>query len=616
MSSRLQSTRSVVENAISASTLTDETAVETTLHATNTQVIATTVGIQSDIPHHWAVLIPADELEAKRVVELAGTMKRPVLIGVSDRPVEQSTKASDVIDIGQPNLYGTAGQVTIACSGPVLDVALAASERLRAGGINVSVAHFLSVQPLQLDEPDLVNSTSVVVVIGHPLATGLADALRTGLPDTDVHETAATIPGILDAVSSLLYESDEGNTTMTSNTLGRARFAQRMEQLGTENAFEVLAVVNKLKAEGRDIISFAIGEPDFPTPANIRQAGTDAIADEKTHYSESQGILPLRQAIVDYISRTRGVAYTPENVVVTPGAKPIMFNTIMSVVNPGDEVLYPNPGFPIYESLIDFIGAKAVPLPLREELRFNFDADDLRRLVTPKTRLIILNTPQNPTGGVLSDETLRAVAEVAQERDLWVLSDEVYSQMVYDGEFQSIAALPGMADRTIILDGFSKTYSMTGWRLGFGVMPADLAKLQSRIETNLNSCTATFTQWAGVEALNGSQEESRAMIAEFRRRRDIIVDGLNTIPGFNCQSPGGAFYVWPNVTEACRMKGVETAKEFQEKILFEASVAVLPRTSFGRKAADETEEYIRFSYATAEDLILQGLDRIRKWMEA
>ena len=240
----------------------------------------------------------------------------------------------------------------------------------------------------------------------------------------------------------------------------------------------------------------------------------------------------------------------------------------------------------------------------------------LRSLVTSKTALIILNTPQNPTGGVLTKETLQAVADVAIENGIWVLSDEVYSQMVYDGAFQSIAVLPGMVERTVLLDGFSKTYSMTGWRLGFGVMPADLAKAQARIETNLNSCTATFTQWAGVEALTGSQDESRAMIAEFQRRRSIIVDGLNAIPGFSCRLPGGAFYAYPNVTEACRIKGCADAKEFQSRLLHEGNVAVLPRTSFGRRAADENEEYVRFSYAAASELIEQGLERIKKWMEA
>jgi len=397
--------------------------------------------------------------------------------------------------------------------------------------------------------------------------------------------------------------------------MGRARFAERMNRLGTENAFEVLAVVNRLRAEGRDIVSFAIGEPDFPSPSNIKRAGMRAIEEDKTHYGESAGLKQLREAIAAHIRKTRRIDVGPQNVVVTPGAKPILFNTIMATVNPGDEVMYPNPGFPIYESLIDWVGATSVALPLRESLDFNFDPDEFRRLVTPKTRLIILNTPQNPTGGVLTKATLEAVAEVAQERDIWVLADEVYSQMVYDGEFVSVASMPGMAERTVILDGFSKTYSMTGWRLGYGVMPADLATWEARIETNLNSCTATFTQWAGLEALTGPQDESQAMIAEFRRRRSLIVDGLNAIPGFSCKMPAGAFYVFPNVTEACRLLGMKDAKTFQEHLLFEGNVAVLPRTAFGRPGPREEGEYVRFSYASAAPVIEEGLGRIRRVLE-
>ena len=281
-----------------------------------------------------------------------------------------------------------------------------------------------------------------------------------------------------------------------------------MESLGTETAFEVLAEVRALEAQGRDIISFAIGEPDFSTPEHIKQAAIAAIERNETHYSPSAGIMPLRQTIAEYISRTRGISAKPENVVVTPGAKPIIFYTILACVNPGDEVIYPNPGFPIYESVINFVGAKAIPAPLLESRQFRFDLDDLRAKITDRTKLIILNSPHNPTGGMLSKEDLEVVAEIARERDIWVLSDEVYSRMVFDGEFRSIASLPGMQDRTVILDGFSKTYAMTGWRLGYGVMPESLAVDVARLVTNVESCTATFTQYAGIEALTGSQDPS------------------------------------------------------------------------------------------------------------
>jgi aspartate/methionine/tyrosine aminotransferase len=462
--------------------------------------------------------------------------------------------------------------------------------------------------PLSLDELRRVVpfGRPVVFAVGHPLARGVFEHLSAEIPNSLVID-----PTVSAMLAALLKGIGPG-----TESIAKPRFAQRMSRLGTENAFEVLAVVNRLRAEGRDIVSFAIGEPDFPSPANVKRAGSRAIEENKTHYGESAGLRELREAVAGYVRRTRHIEVEPDNVVVTPGAKPILFNTIMSVVNPGDEVIYPNPGFPIYESLIDFVGAKGVPLPLWESLDFNFDPDEFRRRVTPKTRLIILNTPQNPTGGILTSDALKVVADVAQEHDIWVLSDEVYSQMVYDGEFTSIATIPGMSERTVVLDGFSKTYSMTGWRLGFGVMPVALARQQARIETNLNSCTATFTQWAGVEALNGSQEESLAMIAEFRRRRSIIVDGLNGIPGFSCRMPAGAFYAFPNVTEACKMLGLADSKALQEHLLFQGNVAALPRTSFGRRNTGETDEYLRFSYATSAALIDQGLERIRKVMRA
>lgn len=393
------------------------------------------------------------------------------------------------------------------------------------------------------------------------------------------------------------------------------RRADRMSLLGTETAFEVLAEVKRLEAEGRDIVSFAIGEPDFATPEHIKQAGIDAINRNETHYSPSAGIYPLRRAIAEYIGRTRSIRVEPENVVVAPGAKPIIFYTILACVNPGDEVIYPNPGFPIYESVIQFVGAKPVPAPLLEEKGFRFDIDDLRRKVTDRTRLIIVNSPHNPTGGMLSQSDLEAVAELALEHDLWVLSDEVYSRIVYDGDFFSIASLPDMQERTIILDGFSKTYAMTGWRLGYGVMNKRLAADMATLETNIESCTATFTQWAGVAALEGPQEPSQAMVETFRRRRDLIVKGLNEIEGISCVMPKGAFYVFANVTKACRNLGLPDSKALQQKLLYEGNVAVLARSSFGRKNEEETEEYVRLSYATSEAQIDEGLRRIKAVVE-
>ncbi|SHF58681.1 Aspartate/methionine/tyrosine aminotransferase [Caldanaerobius fijiensis DSM 17918] len=391
--------------------------------------------------------------------------------------------------------------------------------------------------------------------------------------------------------------------------------AERLSRLGTENAFEVLAEVNKLVAAGRHIISFALGEPDFDTPENIKQAGIRAILENKTHYGPSAGIPELREAVAAYISRTRGIDVSPDEVVITPGAKPIIFYTIHALVNPGEEVIYPNPGFPIYESVINFVGAKPVPLPLLEERNFSVDVDYLRSLITDKTKLIILNSPQNPTGGMLSKQDLEAIAEIAIENDIWVLSDEVYSRIVYDGEFYSIASIPGMKERTILLDGFSKTYAMTGWRLGYGVVNAQLAQQIARLETNCESCTATFIQYAGVEALNGPQDAVDRMVREFKERRDLIVEGLNNIKGIRCFKPHGSFYVFPNVTEACRNLGLKDSKALQQYLLYNGNVAVLPRTSFGVKNVGEKEEYLRLSYATSKENIIEGLKRIKETIE-
>jgi len=381
--------------------------------------------------------------------------------------------------------------------------------------------------------------------------------------------------------------------------------AERMSRLGTETAFEVLARAKALEAQGRDIIHLEIGEPDFDTPPHIVEAACRALREGATHYVASPGIPELREAIAETIGAARGLPVDPQQVVVTPGAKPIMFYTIMALAEPGKEVIYPNPGFPIYESMINFAGAKPVPVPLREEKGFRFDVDELRGLVTDRTALIILNSPQNPTGGVLTHDDLQAIAEICVQRDIPVLSDEVYEHMVYEGEFQSIATFEGMspAERTIILHGFSKTYAMTGWRLGYGVMPIELAEHISRLVVNSVSCTNAATQWAGVEALRGPQDSVPAMMEAFRERRRVIVDGLNAIPGITCVEPGGAFYAFPNITGT----GMDS-RTFEQFLMDKAGVAALSGTSFGKYG----EGYIRLSYANSVEAIRKALARIEE----
>jgi aspartate/methionine/tyrosine aminotransferase len=386
--------------------------------------------------------------------------------------------------------------------------------------------------------------------------------------------------------------------------------AQRMAGLGTENAFVVLAEVKQLEAAGRSIVNLSIGDCDFPTPENIRLAAHEAIEAGFTHYSPSPGIPALRDAGARYFARTRGVPVSPEEVVVTPGAKPILFFGMLALIDPGDEVIYPNPGFPIYESVARFAGGVPVALPLREERRFGFDPDELRRRVTDRTRMIILNSPNNPTGSVLTASDLAVVAEVARERDLWVLSDEVYCRYLYEGTHRSIASLPGMRERTILLDSHSKSFAMTGWRLGFAAMPPELAEQVSLLITNSLSCTATFTQVAGVEALDGPQDAVEAMIGTFRTRRDRVVTGLNELPGVRCLTPAGAFYAYPNVTEACRRRGLAGAEELQHRLLREAGVAVLARSCFGPRTEGEQEEYVRLSFATSIEALEEGLKRM------
>ena len=392
------------------------------------------------------------------------------------------------------------------------------------------------------------------------------------------------------------------------------RLAERMEGLGTENAFVVLAEVKRLEAAGRSIVNLSIGDCDLSTPENIRDAAHTALETGYTQYSPSPGIPALRDAAARYLARSRGIAVAPEEVVITPGAKPILFFSMLALINPGDEVIYPNPGFPIYESVARFVGGEPVPLPLREELHFRFEPDELLRLVTDRTRMIILNSPNNPTGGILTAAELEAVAGVARERDLWVLSDEVYCRYLYEGSHRSVASLPGMKERTILLDGHSKTYAMTGWRLGFAAMPVDLVEQISLLITNSVSCTASFTQVAGVEALEGPQDAVHAMIGTFRARRDFVVAGLNALPGVRCLAPEGAFYVYPNVTEACRRLGLAGAEELQHRLLHEAGVALLARTCFGPRNTGEQEEYLRLAFATAIETLDEGLKRMARFL--
>jgi len=381
------------------------------------------------------------------------------------------------------------------------------------------------------------------------------------------------------------------------------RLSERMSRLGTETAFEVLARARALEAQGRNVVHLEIGEPDFDTPSNITEAAIAALKSGATHYGPSPGLPDLRQAIAEDSSKRRGVHSTPEMVVVTPGGKPIMFFTILSLIDPGDEVLYPNPGFPIYESMIRYIGGVPVPIRLVEKKAYELDVDQLVSKIGPKTRLIVINTPHNPTGGVITESGIRAIADAALKNGVPVLSDEIYCRILYDGEHKSIAGMPGMEPLAIVLDGFSKTYAMTGWRLGYGIMPAPLAQVVAKLQTNATSCTATFTQMAGAAALRGDQSGPERMVAEFKRRRDAIVDGLRTIPGFKCVRPKGAFYVFPNITET----GF-SAKPLAERILDEAGVACLSGTAFGEWG----EGHLRFSYANSLENIQEAIRRIKE----
>jgi len=391
---------------------------------------------------------------------------------------------------------------------------------------------------------------------------------------------------------------------MSPTTQHELQLARRMSRLGTETAFEVLNKARALERQGKSIIHLEIGEPDFDTPANVIEAAVDALHKGWTHYGPSAGLPELRQTIADYVSRTRGVKVVPEEVVVVPGGKPIIFFTMLALIDEGDEVIYPNPGFPIYESMINYVGGRAIAVQLREERDFSLDVNELAGFITERTRLIILNSPQNPTGGVMERKDVEQLAKVIGDRNILVLSDEIYSRLLFEGEHFSLVSVPGMQERTILLDGFSKTYAMTGWRMGYGVMRADLAAQVTRLMTNSNSCTASFTQMAGLEALRGDQSSVEHMCSEFKRRRDVFVAGLNKIKGFSCRLPKGAFYVFPNI-----MKTGWKSKPLADALLEQAGVAALSGTAFGEFG----EGYLRFSVANSRENLQQALDRIDQW---
>ena len=391
--------------------------------------------------------------------------------------------------------------------------------------------------------------------------------------------------------------------------------SRRASELGTENAFVVLAEVSALQRQGKDIISFCIGQPDFPTPKNIREAGIKAINEGKHGYTPSAGILELREAAANFLNRTRHISIHADDVVVGAGAKPFIAYAIVSTTDHGvgDEVIYPVPGFPIYESQIKAMGAVPVPIYLRESRNFSFDPAELEAKITPKTKLLILNSPQNPTGGIIPKKDVEAIAAILRKHPhVWVFADEIYSQLCYDGEFCSLTQFPGMIERTIICDGASKTWAMTGWRLGFAANKA-LAPVFTRWVTNTDSCASQITQWAAVEAMNGPQDDAKKMRESFFLRRNFIVGLLNKVPGVVCQTPGGAFYAWPNVTEACKLIGAADSEEFRKRLLNQAGVAVLADIHFGPRVPNEGQ-HIRFSYAASNEAIEKGVARMTEFI--
>jgi aspartate aminotransferase len=383
-------------------------------------------------------------------------------------------------------------------------------------------------------------------------------------------------------------------------------FAARMARLGTETAFEVLARAQALEAQGKSVVHLEIGEPDFDTPEHIRQAAIEAMQSGWTHYGPSAGLRDVRETIASSVEKSRGIYVDPDQVVVTPGGKPILFFTMLALLDEGDEAIYPNPGFPIYESVIQFLGAKAVPIRLREERDWAFDIDELASLITPRTKLLVLNSPHNPTGGTLDHVALKAIADLAVKHSFTILSDEIYSRILYEGMHESIAAFPGLRERTVILDGFSKTYAMTGWRLGYGVMEKPLAAHVARLMTNCNSCTNTFVQKAGMAALTGPQASVEHMVFEFHRRRNRLVEGLNALPGVTCTMPTGAFYAFPNITGTGMSSG-----DLAKAMLEEAGVAVLSGTAFGKFG----EGHLRLSYANSIENLEKALERMGTWLD-
>ncbi|MBW2059469.1 MAG: pyridoxal phosphate-dependent aminotransferase [Deltaproteobacteria bacterium] len=387
------------------------------------------------------------------------------------------------------------------------------------------------------------------------------------------------------------------------------KYASRMSRMETDtaSAFEIYDRAQALEAEGRDIIHLEIGEPDFDTPEHIREAGIEAIRRGFTHYSSGAGMMAAREAIARFVARERGIEVTPQQVIITPGGKPALFYGVCSCVDEGGEVILPSPGFPVYEAMVLFAGGKPVHLPLREEIDFGFDIEELRALVTDRTRMIIINSPQNPTGAVLTGSQLEAIADLATERDFFVLADEVYSKILYDATYQSIVGLPGMAERTILVDSFSKAYAMTGWRLGYAVAAEETARHIATLMVNSNSCTASFTQIAGIEALRGPQDCQTRMIEEFRKRRDFLVEGINRIPGISCRTPQGAFYVFANISKLEMGSAL-----FSNRLLEEAGVGTMPGISFGRHG----EGFVRISYANSLERIARALERLEDFVRA
>ncbi len=395
------------------------------------------------------------------------------------------------------------------------------------------------------------------------------------------------------------------------------QYAERMKYLGTDTAFQVLKKISEFPEERhKNIISFAIGEPDFDTPEHIKQAGINAIKENYTHYTLSSGFPDLRKAIANYVTKNKKIPVGPENIIILPAAKIVACYAILTCTNPGDEIIYPNPGYPIYESIINVFGCKPVPVQLKEEEDFNFNTNELERLISDKTKMIIINSPQNPTGSILTERSLDIIFELALENDIWILSDEIYSNIIYDNlNYKSIARIPKMQERTIILDGFSKFFAMTGWRLGYSITNPKVAEEFAKWSTNIVSCPASFTQRAGLTAILEDKTPSWEMVKEFEKRRNLICNKLNAIDGISVRKPKGAFYVFANVTEACKKLKLKGSLEFQDYLLEKADVVVLAREYFGNRLLEENQDYVRFSYCISQEDIIEGIERIQTIVE-